>query len=53
MKLAILLLSYKIAEQINLFLNILKYQDVEFSVHMDDEYNELTNKATRCSCATE
>ena len=35
MKLAILLLCHKNAEQINLFLETLKHPDIEFFIHMD------------------
>ena len=35
MKLAILLLCHKNAEQINLFLDTLKHPDIEFFIHMD------------------
>lgn len=39
MKLAILLLCHKNAEQINLFLDILKHPDIEFFIHMDKKAN--------------
>ena len=35
MKLAILMLCHKNAEQINLFLDILKHPDIEFFIHID------------------
>lgn len=39
MKLAILLLCHKNAEQINLFLDTLKHPDIEFFIHMDKKAN--------------
>lgn len=39
MKLAILLLCHKNAEQINLFLNTLKHPDIEFFIHVDKKSN--------------
>lgn len=39
MKLAILLLCHKNAEQINLFLETLKHPDIEFFIHMDKKAN--------------
>lgn len=47
MKLAILMLCHKNAEQINLFLDILKHPDIEFFIHMDkkaDIVNQLTKR---------
>lgn len=41
MKLAILLLCHKNAEQINLFLDTLKHPDIEFFIHMDKKANIL------------
>lgn len=39
MKLAVLLLCHKNAEQINLFLDTLKHPDIEFFIHMDKKAN--------------
>lgn len=39
MKLAILMLCHKNAEQINFFLDTLKYPDIEFFIHMDKKVN--------------
>lgn len=39
MKLAILLLCHKNAEQINLFLDTLRHPDIEFFIHMDKKAN--------------
>lgn len=47
MKLAILLLCHKNAEQINLFLETLKHPDIEFFIHMDkkaDIINQLIKR---------
>lgn len=47
MKLAILLLCHKNAEQINLFLETLKHPDIEFFIHMDkkaDIVNQLIKR---------
>ena len=47
MKLAILLLCHKHAEQINLFLETLKHPDIEFFIHMDkkaDIVNQLIKR---------
>lgn len=48
MKLAILLLCHKNAEQINLFLETLKHPDIEFFIHMDkkaDIVNQLIKRS--------
>jgi hypothetical protein len=46
MKLAILMLCHKNAEQINLFLDILKHPDIEFFIHMDKKVN-IVNQLTK------
>lgn len=46
MKLADFMLCHKNAEQINLFLDILKHPDIEFFVHMDKKAN-IVNQLTK------
>lgn len=41
MKLAILLLCHKNAEQINLFLQTMKHPDIDFYIHVDKNHISL------------